>query len=45
MAGTGVINWKLFFRLMDEYRIQVPMSMENIQVPLLAEELKTLLSY
>lgn len=45
MAGIGVINWKLFFRLMDEYRIQVPMSMENIQVPLLAEELKTLLSY
>ena len=45
MAGTGVINWKLFFRLMDEYRIQVSMSMENIQVPLLAEELKTLLSY
>ncbi len=45
MAGTGVINWKLFFRLMDEYHVQVPMSMENIQVPLLAEELETLLSY
>ncbi|MDD7202161.1 MAG: sugar phosphate isomerase/epimerase family protein [Sphaerochaetaceae bacterium] len=45
MAGTGVVNWKLFFRLMDEYHIQVPMSMENIQVPLLADELKTLLSY
>ncbi len=45
MAGTGVVNWKLFFRLMDEYHIQVPMSMENIQVPLLADELRTLLSY
>ncbi len=45
MAGTGVINWKLFFHLMDEYKVHVPMSMENIQVPLLAQELKELLSY
>lgn len=45
MAGTGVINWRLFFRIMDEYGVQVPMSMENIQVPLLAAELKELLSY
>lgn len=45
MAGTGVMNWKLFFKLMDEYKVDVPMSMENISVPLLADELKTLLSY
>ncbi len=45
MAGTGVINWKLFFHLMDEYKVHVPMSMENIQVPLLAQELKEILSY
>lgn len=45
MAGCGVINWKLFFKLMDEYQIRVPMSMENIQVPLLKKELATLLSY
>ena len=41
-AGTGVVNWKLFSSLLDERHIDVPCTLENLNVVTLKETVKAL---
>ena len=45
MTGTGVLNWKLLFSMLDERAIESVGLLENAQPKTMAKTLATLAAY